>query len=239
MKKGLFVILTTIVFNSYAQDTLPKKAEFSFPKNNLKINTVSLLAHTIMVSYERMVLKRLGVETEAGYIFPLNFRKYNYNPYSPFSEDPRPFFPSTGVLGRAGLRYYFLVSEKTRFLLFTGAGFVYKYRYYGKTYFYDWAERQSSYDRAIEQSQKNHAYAGEWNFGLRYYPKKRIFHGASKQMLVEASLGVNIGCQYRTTNIYAYYTGSNQYIPPNAPLHIEERKSYFTLNPCLKLGYAF
>jgi hypothetical protein len=229
MRRYVFILFIFCFANSFAQDST--KHTSPFPKNNFKVNILSPFVHTVTASYERMVSKRWGIELEAGYIFPLSFTKYTYDPYSPFPGSPRPLWPSTGFLGRAGVRYYALTNEKADLLLFTGAGIIYKYRHYSNTYFYNWAKRESDYMEAVRQSQKNRAYAGELNFGVRYYP-------GHKHLLMEASMGIDAGAQKRITDVYAYYTGSSIYIPPKLP-HIEETKFYFSINPCIKFGYTF
>jgi hypothetical protein len=229
IKNYLFFIFILCFVNSYSQDSTTSLVS-PFPKNNFKINILSPIVHTLTASYERMISKRWGIEVEGGYIFPLNFDKYTYNPFSPFSKEPHPLLPSTGYLGRIGARYYMYLSEKKGLLLFTGAGIIYKYRYYSNTYFYDWSHRESSYDRAVIQSQENKAYAGELNFGIRYHP-------GHKHFLMEASMGVDAGSQHRVTDISLFYEGSHAY-PANSPHH-EETKFYFSINPCIKLGYAF
>jgi len=225
------IVLTILCTNCYSQDNI-SKAEEVFPKNLIKVNFLPLLVHTISFSFEREIAKKFSIELEGGYIFPLDKDQYAYH-ITDFDWSQYPLWASQGYLGRGSLRYYLLRKEHQNFIVFVGASFLFKYRFYNNKKFYDWSYRGTTNEEHYLQSEKNLVYAGEIQGGIRYYPSKH------NHLILEASISIGYGEDYRTTDVINHYGKYNQLSPPFVPTRTEQVKPYLSFNPCLKIGYAF
>jgi hypothetical protein len=223
------IVLALFCNNCYSQDSI-SKIKNRLPKNHIKFNFLPVFVHTISFSYEREIAKRFSIEFEGGYIFPFgplnHFNGYRYH------DTPSPLWASQGYLGRGSLRY-FLIKDQN-FIFFAGVSFLYKYRNYNNKLFYEtWYAGRSSDPKSL-QSEKNIAYAGEVQGGVRIY-----FPSSGRHLLMEISLAIGYGKEDKTTYVIQSYGSRypNKYYPQFNP--IEQTLAYFSFNPCFKLGYAF
>ena len=98
--------------------------------------------------------------------------------------------------------------------------------------FDDYGTRMSSYNNHIVQSEVNNFFAGEIQIGIRSYSSKY------KHFFLEKSISFGVGIENSVTEVSKFYWGSHP-DPSFVGTHSENSDTYFSFNPCFKIGYAF